>query len=124
VYDKLGILQGSAFGWVDWEMVHPTLSEVPKLFQLWACKQVMGITGTMEWDKTKQRRCPSCMRERDTCDHVLRCHHEGRVGTLHHMLSMIEKWMQEADTDLELQECIAEYAHGRGALTMQEICWG
>ena len=105
-------------------MVHPTLSEVPKLFQLWACKQVMSITGTMEWDKTKQRRCPSCMRERDTCDHVLRCHHEGRVGTLHHMLSMIEKWMQEADTDLELQECIAEYAHGRGALTMQEICWG
>ena len=32
--------------------------------------------------------------------------------------------MQEADTDPDLQECIAEYAHGRGALTMQEICWG
>jgi hypothetical protein len=75
VYDKLGILQGSAIRWVDWEMVHQTLSELPKLFQLWACKQVMGIAGTMEWDKTEQRHCPSCMRERDTCNHVLCCHH-------------------------------------------------
>ena len=32
--------------------------------------------------------------------------------------------MQEAETDPDLQECIAEYAHGRGALAMQEICWG
>ena len=105
-------------------MVHQTLSEVLKLFQLWACKQVMGIARTMEWDKTEQRRCPSCMRERDTCDHVLCCHHEGRVETLHHTLSLMEKWMQEADTNPDLQECIAEYAHGRGALTMQEICRG
>ncbi len=43
---------------------------------------------------------------------------------MHHTLSLMEKWMQEADTDPDLQECIAEYAHGRGALTMQEICWG
>jgi hypothetical protein len=64
------------------------------------------------------------MRERDTCEHVLHCHHEGRVETLHHTLSIMEEWMWEADTDLDLQECIAEYAHGRGALTMQEICWG
>jgi hypothetical protein len=40
------------FELVDWEMVHLQLSCVPKLFQLWACKQVMGIAGTMEWDKT------------------------------------------------------------------------
>ena len=32
--------------------------------------------------------------------------------------------MQKADTDPDLQECIAEYAHGSGALPMQEICWG
>jgi hypothetical protein len=100
------------------------LDEVPKLFQLWVCKQVMGIAGTMEWDKSEWRLCPSCMRERDTCKHVLHCHHEGRVETLHHMLSIMEEWMWEADTDPDLQECITEYTHGRGALTMQEICWG
>jgi hypothetical protein len=32
--------------------------------------------------------------------------------------------MTTSDTDPELQDCIAEYAHGRGALTMLEICWG
>jgi len=124
VYGKMGVLNGHAFDRVDWETVHQTLNEVPKLFQLWACKQVMGIAGTMEWDKSERRLCPSCMRERDTCEHVLHCHHEGRVETLHHTLSIMEEWMQEADTDPDLQECIAEYAHGRGALTMQEICWG
>ncbi len=37
VYDKMGVLKGNAFDWVDWEMVHQMLDEVPKLFQLWAC---------------------------------------------------------------------------------------
>jgi hypothetical protein len=37
---------------MDWEMVYVKLREVPRLFQLWACKQVMGIAGTMDWDKT------------------------------------------------------------------------
>jgi hypothetical protein len=47
------------------------LHEVPWLFQQWACKQVMGIAGTMEWDKSEVWKFPSCMRERDTCEHVL-----------------------------------------------------
>ncbi len=42
VYDKTGVLKGNAFDWVDWEMVHQMLDKVPKLFQLWACNQVMG----------------------------------------------------------------------------------
>ena len=109
---------------MDWELLHQTLSEVPKLFQLWACKQVMGIAGTIEWEKTEQRHCSSCIWERDTCDHVLCCHHEGQVEILHHTLSLMKKWMQEAGTDPDLQDCIVEYAHGRGALTMQEIFWG
>jgi hypothetical protein len=61
--------QHQEFDLVDWEMVYWKLCDVPKLFQLWACKQVMGITRTMDWDKTVVRKC-SCMQECDTCIHV------------------------------------------------------
>jgi hypothetical protein len=48
---QLDIMYSQQFELVDWEMVHLQLNSIPKLFQLWACKQVMGIAGTMEWDK-------------------------------------------------------------------------
>ena len=51
-FHSLKILYNQEFDRVDWEMVYETLREVPRLFQLWARKQVMGIAGTMEWDKT------------------------------------------------------------------------
>ena len=51
-FHQLDIMHPQKFELVDWEMVHLQLSSVPKLFQLWACKQVTGIAGTMEWDKT------------------------------------------------------------------------
>ena len=36
-----------AFDKVDWPHVHRTLDkEVPRLFQVWACKQVMNIAAT------------------------------------------------------------------------------
>ena len=40
------ILDPPDFDAVDWDMVHTTLTSVPRLFQVWACKQVMGIAGT------------------------------------------------------------------------------
>ncbi len=112
------------FELVDWEMVHSQLNSIPKLFQLWACKQVMGISGTMEWDKTAIRKCPSCMQEWDTCAHVLHCCHKGRVETLHHTIDLMEAWMKEVDTDPDLLDCIAEYAYAGGGRAMMEICNG
>ncbi len=36
-----------AFDEVDWPQVHRTLNnEVPRLFQVWACKQVMNLAAT------------------------------------------------------------------------------
>jgi hypothetical protein len=47
------ILNNQEFDLVDLVMIYLKLREVPELFQLWACcKEVMGIAGTMEWDKT------------------------------------------------------------------------
>jgi hypothetical protein len=123
-FHQLDILHGNVFDKVDWEMVHQTLHEVPRLFQQWACKQVMGIAGTMEWDKSELRRCPSCLEERDTCAHVLFCEHAGRVETLRHTIDLMEGWMEEVGTDPILLDCIAEYACGRGGRTMGEICSG
>jgi hypothetical protein len=38
---QLDIMYSQQFKLVDWEMVHSQLNSVPKLFQLWACKQVI-----------------------------------------------------------------------------------
>ena len=121
---QLDILYGDDFDKVDWEMVYQTLHEVPRLFQQWACKQVMSIAGTMEWDKSEVRKCPSCLKERDTCAHVLFCENAGRVETLRHTIDLLEGWLEEVGTDPVLLDCIVEYACGRGGRTMVEICTG
>jgi hypothetical protein len=105
-------------------MVQKTLHGVPKLFQQWPCKQVMGIAGTMEWDKAERKKYPSCMQARDTCAHDLFCDHAGRVETLEHTIDLMEEWLCEGDTNLDLLDCIAEYTYGRGGCTMVEICHG
>ncbi len=56
--------------------------------------------------------------------HVLHCDHSGRVETLRHTIDLMEKWMEEADTEPDLLDCIAEYAWARGGRTMEEICTG
>jgi hypothetical protein len=123
-FHQMSILDAQVFNLVDWEMVHKTLQGVPKLFKQWACKQVMEIAGTMEWDKAERKKCPSCMQARDTCVHVLFCNHAGRVETLEHTIDLMEKWLCKGDTDPNLLDCIAEYAYGRGGRTMVEICQG
>jgi hypothetical protein len=84
----------------------------------------MGIAGTMEWDKVIVRKCPSYMQERDTCEHVLFCCHSGQVETLQHTMDLMEDWLTEAETDLDLLDCIAEYAYSRGGRSMKETCYG
>ncbi len=41
-----GLLSNTQFDLVDWQMVHNTLSTVPRMFQVWACKQVWSIAPT------------------------------------------------------------------------------
>jgi hypothetical protein len=40
---EASILNGHQFDLVDWEMVHMALRRIPRMFQIWACKQVMDI---------------------------------------------------------------------------------
>ncbi len=102
------ILDTKAFNMVDWEIVYRTLHEVPKLFQLWACKQAIGVAGMMERDKTVVRKCSCCLQEWDTCAHILFCCHNDRVETLHHTINLIEDWLEESETKPEPQDILLE----------------
>ncbi len=121
---QMDMLYSQVFDQMDWEMTNQKLWDVPKMSQLWACKQVMGIEGTMEWDSTVIRKCPSCMQECNTCAHVLFCHHTGWVETLKHAIDVMEDWLEVVDTDPGLLDCIAEYSHGQDSRIMTDICQG
>ncbi len=62
---KADILYGQQFDLVDWEMVHGALHWVPRMFQIWVCKQVMIITptnGNRPWEQDLHPLCPGCGR--------------------------------------------------------------
>jgi hypothetical protein len=43
---------------------------------------------------------------------------------LFHTIDIMDKWLTDADTKPALQECLVKYAHGRGGITMSEVCSG
>ena len=62
--EKVGVLQPDEFNEVAWRPIYQALHDVPRLFQLWACKQVLGIAGTNEmqahYTPNHEKTCPSC----------------------------------------------------------------
>ena len=62
------------------------------------------------------------MQVKETCAHVLRYTHAGRAEALCATINLLNQWMKGQWIDPELQECIYEYAMGRGGKTMAEIC--
>ncbi len=54
IFHQMDIFYAYVPDLVDWEMVYSTLHDVPKLFQQWAYKQVMGFAEP--WNGTKQYR--------------------------------------------------------------------
>ena len=125
VYWKLRILLPDQFKEVDWEMVHTALHALPRMFQIWACKQVMGVAGTNLFQSKYRPKhdpmCPSCTRSVESCSHVLHCPEEGRVDTLLGTIDFLNSWMKKIGTDTELRNCLVRYAKGRGAITLTEI---
>ncbi len=124
-FDAAEILSFQQFTWVDWEIVQDVLTTVPRMFQVWACKQVWGIAGT---NREQARRsdisplCPSCMQVPETCSHILHCPYDGQVEELHATISLLDRWMKLNNMDPDLRECIYEYSMGRGRISMEEIC--
>jgi hypothetical protein len=109
-----------AFNEVDWLQVHWTLSnEVPRLFQVWACKQVMNLAATNKNLRQQHcdgwsNKCQCCTIHVETADHVILCPEEGQVEVFTQLLLALEWWLYDDDMDPELADCIVEYVQRRG----------
>jgi hypothetical protein len=48
-YHDRKILSYYQFDIMDWVLIHRTLQNLPRLFQVWAAKHILGIAGTMHF---------------------------------------------------------------------------
>ena len=75
-YDR-HIFSPRQFEEIAWEHVSAALHSVPRMFQIWACKQVWEIDGTNKmqsyYKEDHDPTCPSCESCEETCEHVLLC---------------------------------------------------
>ena len=82
-FSSLGLLTPTQFGEVVWKQIYGALQDVPRMFKIWAAKQVTEIAGVnanqaiRNPSKGIDPRCPSCNAGEDspheTCSHVLHC---------------------------------------------------
>jgi hypothetical protein len=123
--DKVKVLDQEQFDEVEWRGVHCALNDVPRMFQIWACKQVLGIAGTNEMQAryipNHDKRCPSCGVCVETCGHVLTCAEIGRVDLLNQSIELVDTWMQDHGTDPTLRVYLTKYAKSRGGEAMTLI---
>jgi hypothetical protein len=106
-------------------MIHTALHRVPRMFQIWACKQIMDIAlanGNRPWEQLLCPLCSSCAQVPKTCSHILFCNHARRVDVLMKSIDLLASWLTEVDTDPNLRNCLVEYAKGHGGVTMSDIC--
>jgi hypothetical protein len=112
---------------VDWPQVHWMLNkEVPRLFQVWACKQVMNIAATNKNLRWRHRdgwsnKCPCCTINVEMAEHILLCPKEGWIEAFRLAMTALEQWLDEADTDLDLADNIVEYVQQGGTAMMEEV---
>ncbi len=126
-FHNTSILFADQFDKVDWDMIHIALWRVPRMFQIWACKQTMDIApayGNRPWEQLLCPICHSCTQAPETCSHILFCNHARRVDVLMKSINLLESWLKEVETDPNLRDCIVEYAKGRGGVSILDICLG
>jgi hypothetical protein len=128
IFAKRKVLDGEAFALVEWKSFWEALRETPRLFQLWACKQIMSIAAT---NKARARfttdlspLCPSCMVEEETCAHILKCTEQGRVNALDSSIGILDQWLSSTNAEPQLHYCLVTYARARGTCPMSELCFG
>ena len=125
VFHDRKILFPDQFDEVDWHSIYYSLQDVPRMFSVWACKQVNDIAPTnlqqSYYKKDHNKKCPSCEQADETCCHVLTCEEAGRVDALHKSINNFDQWLKDHNTDAGLRRVLVEYARGRGGMTMFEL---
>ena len=127
VFDKLRLMLPEQFHEVAWRHVHGAVLETPRMFQIWACKQVTNIAGVnrnlSKYMKDQCPKCPSCDVEEETCHHMACCKREGRVKTLLETIQILDDWMKSVGTLDTLRRYLIKYARRRGNETMSQMTW-
>ena len=106
-------------------MLYSALHELPRMFQIWACKQVMGVARTnlyqSKYRPNHDPKCPSFTRCVESCAHVLERQEEGRVETLLGTIDLLDICIKKIGTYKGLRNCLVRHAKGRGLITMKDI---
>ena len=122
---KESILTTTQFDEIAWEFVSRALTDVPRMFQLWASKQVWDIAGTnllrSKWDITVSPRCPSCRRWNETSGHIIQCREKGRAQFWQASVNLLDQWLENSGTDPIIQKAVVIFARERGGTTLSEI---
>ena len=113
ICDELKILNEEQFQEVAWKQVCEAITSTPRMFQIWACKQVTHIAGVCfvqdKYKKDQDKKCLRCGKEVETCAHVLNCKEEGRVKALTKYIQLVDQWMKNAETYDTLRTCLVRY---------------
>ena len=84
--------------------VYDALHDVPLMFQLSACKQVMDVAGT-DYSLAKRNKeehdqcCLSRGQEIQTCSHILQCNEADRVGAMKRFIGSLDNLLQSVGTE-------------------------
>ena len=103
VLSERSIMHSSAFDQIDWPNLYTMMHRLPRLFQLWASKQILGVAST---NKAQSRfttglspSCPSCHAADETCGHILDCPERGRVEALLGSIALLDTWLGQNYTE-------------------------
>lgn len=110
--EKVKVLSAEEFEEIHWRSVYAANNAVPRMFQIWACKQVLGIAGTNEmlarYTPNQDKLCPSCQQCAETCGYILACKEAGRVQLLHQSIDLVGEWMADHCTDVKLRNYLLQ----------------
>ena len=125
-FHEYKILDTLAFDEVAWDTVHYTLTEgVPRLFQQFACKQVMRISAVnkrMAHIDGRSNLCPCCTVAVESNEHLTLCEEAGRVEAFNLSVDTLSSWLEDNDTEKGLASCLVTFLRLRGSDCMSTVC--
>ena len=119
-YSSRNFTSDEQFDEIDWWPLRKTLMTTPRLFQLWASKNVNGIADTMSFlshQDGQSKLCLSCETAKETCKHIVRCSETGRTAAFGQSTNKLEQWLGSNSTHPDMQALILEYVQVRGQVT-------
>jgi hypothetical protein len=108
-YHEQRILSHKQYDAIDWRSIYNTLHNLPRLFQLWTSKHVLGIAGTMKFLSYQDGwcpLCPSCLGCDKTCKHIARCPETGRAAAFQESTNAVKNWMETSGTHPDVKHLL------------------